>query len=219
MNDGRNELFFEIQELDRKRIARDLHDTSLQHLSHLIHKLELASIYMDHDMIKSKLEIASTVKEINAIIEEIRMVIYDLRPMVFDDLGLKNTIIRLLDSVKENVDILVEFDIDNIVSCNESTALGIFRIMQECIVNVCRHSKAKHLKVLLKDYTDHIEIHVDDDGIGFNLDEAKKKERHFGLLILEERVKLMSGKIKVSSTFGKGTKIHVFIPKVLTKHE
>ena len=121
--------------------------------------------------------------------------------------------------MKENVDILVEFDIDNIVSCNESTALGIFRIMQECIVNVCRHSKAKHLKVLLKDYTDHIEIHVDDDGIGFNLDEAKKKERHFGLLILEERVKLMSGKIKVSSTFGKGTKIHVFIPKVLTKHE
>lgn len=217
MNDGRNELFFEIQELDRKRIARDLHDTSLQHLAHLIHKLELASIYMDQDIIKAKLEIASTVKEINLIIEEIRMVIYDLRPMVFDDLGLRDTIIRLLDNVKENIDLIVKYDIDHISSCHESTALGIFRIIQESIVNVCKHSKASHLEVVLKDHKDCIEVSIIDDGIGFDLEDAKKKERHFGLLILEERVKLMSGNIQFSSISGEGTKIHVFIPKVLTK--
>lgn len=85
----KKELVFEIQELDRRRIARDLHDTSLQNLSHLIHKLELVSMYMDKDMIRAKLELASVSKNINHIIDEIRMVIYDLRPMVFDDLGLK----------------------------------------------------------------------------------------------------------------------------------
>ena len=91
----KKELVFEIQELDRRRIARDLHDTSLQNLSHLIHKLELVSMYMDKDMIRAKLELASVSKNINHIIDEIRMVIYDLRPMVFDDLGLKNAIIGL----------------------------------------------------------------------------------------------------------------------------
>ena len=177
MESNKNELVFVIQELERKRIARDLHDTSLQNLSHLVHKLELASKYMDQDMIKAKLEIATISKRLNEIIEEIRMVIYDLRPMVFDDLGLKHTIIRLLDQVNKNTGLIVTYDIDDVCIEDETISLGIFRILEECIVNVCKHAQASHIKVILKVSYPSVELKVEDDGIGFDMEEVKKKER------------------------------------------
>lgn len=219
MESNKNELVFVIQELERKRIARDLHDTSLQNLTHLTHKLELASKYMDQDIIKAKLEIATIRKSLNEIIEEIRMVIYDLRPMVFDDLGLKHTIIRLLDQVNENTGLIVAYDIDDIDIGDETIALGIFRILEECIVNVCKHAKASNMNVMLKVCYPSIELRVEDDGIGFDMEEVKKKERHFGLYIIKERVEVLSGKINILFDTNSGTKIDIFIPKVLTNKE
>ncbi len=209
----KKKLVFEIQELDRRRIARDLHDTSLQNLSHIIHKLELVSKYMDKDMIKAKLELASVSTSINQIIEEIRMVIYDLRPMVFDDLGLRNAVIGLLDKAKRLTAIDVQYEIDEITSVNETFELELYRILQECVINVCKHSQAHFLIVRLKNHCEHVALTVEDDGIGFDPQEARKKENHFGLFILRERVKILSGSIKIDSQPKKGTKIDILIQK------
>ena len=89
-------LILTIQEDERKRIARDLHDTSLQNLAHLIHKIELSSMYIDVDPNQAKLELASVNKKLREIIDEIRSILFDLRPMTFDDLGLKAALERLL---------------------------------------------------------------------------------------------------------------------------
>ena len=211
----KKELVFEIQELDRRRIARDLHDTSLQNLSHLIHKLELVSMYMDKDMIRAKLELASVSKNINHIIDEIRMVIYDLRPMVFDDLGLKNAIIGLLDKAKKMTSLVIEYDIDEIeMTGYESYQLELYRILQECVINVCKHAHAQNMKVFLKDFLDHIELTVEDDGVGFDLEKEKNKENHFGLFILKERVKILSGSMKIDTKPEKGTKIFILLQKL-----
>lgn len=78
-----------IQEEERQRIARDLHDASLQNLAHLVHKIELGSLYIDKDPIQAKLELAAVSKNLKEIIEDIRNTIYDLRPMTFDVLVLK----------------------------------------------------------------------------------------------------------------------------------
>ncbi|MBO5094037.1 MAG: sensor histidine kinase [Lachnospiraceae bacterium] len=212
------ELYFDIQELDRKRIARDLHDTSLQNLASLIHRLELASMYIDRDVIQAKLELALISKSINSIIEEIRNTIFDLRPMTFDDLGLKEAVEQICDKLKESFDITISLDLDEIVvddhdSIKESMMLALFRIIQESIQNICKHSKAKRMSVVLKNRSDEIILEIKDDGIGFDLSEAKKKERHFGLLILEERVKLLGGNLIIETAPGKGTKINVVIPK------
>ncbi len=209
----KKKLVFEIQELDRRRIARDLHDTSLQNLSHIIHKLELVSKYMDKDMIKAKLELASVSTSINQIIEEIRMVIYDLRPMVFDDLGLRNAVIGLLDKAKRLTAIDVQYEIDEITSVNETFELELYRILQECVINVCKHSQAHFLIVRLKNHCEHVALTVEDDGIGFDPQEARKKENHFGLFILRERVKILSGSIKIDSQPNMGTKIDILIQK------
>lgn len=213
MKNGKKELIYNIQELDRQRIARDLHDTSLQNLTHMIHKLELASMYMDKDLIQAKLEIASVSKNIDSIIEEIRNIIFDLRPMSFDDLGIKETIENMLDKIRKNSGIIVIEDIDCIQLDQEENLLGIFRIVQECVSNAYKHSGAKHLKVSLKDKGNVIFLKVEDDGIGFDIEAVKNKEKHFGLFIMQERVEMMSGDLELVSADGKGTTIIVKIPK------
>lgn len=210
------ELIYDIQELDRRRIARDLHDTSLQNLTHMIHKLELASMYIDKDVIQAKLEIAAVSKSINSIIDEIREIIFDLRPMSFDDLGLKETIKNMLDKIRKNSGIIVIEDIDAIDDLylnREECLLGIFRIIQECLNNVCKHAKAKHLRVSLKDKASYILLEIVDDGIGFDIETVKNKERHFGLFIMKERVEMMSGNLEIVSNEENGTKVIVQIPK------
>lgn len=210
------ELIYDIQELDRRRIARDLHDTSLQNLTHMIHKLELASMYIDKDVIQAKLEIAAVSKSINSIIDEIREIIFDLRPMSFDDLGLKETIKNMLDKIRKNSGIIVIEDIDAIDDLylnREECLLGIFRIIQECVNNVCKHAKAKHLRVSLKDKASYILLEIVDDGIGFDIETVKNKERHFGLFIMKERVEMMSGNLEIVSNEENGTKVIVQIPK------
>ena len=212
MEDKKNKLAFQIQEMDRRRIARDLHDTSLQNLAHLIHKLELASMYMDKDIVKAKLEIASISKNIDSIIEEIRNIIFNLRPMSFDDLGLKETIEDMVDKLKRNADIIISTDIDSIVLENSLDMLGIFRVVQECVMNAYKHSKAKHLNICLKEHENDILLTVEDDGIGFDINTCNK-ENHFGLCIMKERIATICGNIEIISNIGKGTKIIVKIPK------
>ena len=209
----RKKMEINIQEMDRRRIAQDLHDSSLQSLAHLIHELELASMYIDRDTVQAKLELASIGKDINMIIDEIRDIIFDLRPMIFDDLGLKEAIERLLDKAKKRCPMIIFTDLDEIRNQEETVLLGIFRIIQESVNNACKYSEAKHLWVSLKDKEDFIEVHVKDDGKGFSLQEEEKKENHFGLIMMRERVEIISGKMEIISKLGEGTSVTVLIEK------
>lgn len=213
MNNKKNDIVFKIQELDRRRIARDLHDTSLQNLAHMVHKLELVSMYMDRDMIQAKLELALISKNINSIIDEIRNIIFDLRPMSFDDFGLKESIEDMLEKLKKDSDIAVTSCIDPIKDFDENSSIAIFRIIQECVLNAYKHSHAKHVQVVLKERKEDLYLSVEDDGVGFEQNIIRNKEKHFGIFIMKERVEIMSGKIKILSEPDKGVKIIVTIPR------
>lgn len=112
--ENNNLTIFKVQEEERQRIARDLHDTSLQNLTHLIHKIELSSLYIDKDPIQAKLELSIVEKSLRKTIEEIRNIIYDLRPMTFDDLGLKNALLQLLSCINEDQKYQITYEIDNV---------------------------------------------------------------------------------------------------------
>ena len=209
MKNEKKELIFDIQELDRRRIARDLHDTSLQNLAHLVHKLELAFKYVDVDPVQAKLIIAVVQQNINLIIEEIRNTIFNLRPMMLDDLDLKNSISWLLDKQKENSEMKIVSEID-ILFKKESDSVELFRIIQECVGNACKHSQGSCVTISLKKRKDAVVLHIKDDGIGFDLEQ--KKEKHFGLLIIKERAKALSGSCKIMSAPNQGTEIEIKIP-------
>lgn len=207
----------DAQEKERQRIARDLHDTSLQNLTHLIHKVELGSLYIDEDPVRAKLELATVAKGIRQVIEEIRNSIFDLRPMSVDDLGLKETIEKLITVLNQDRQFRIEADIDEIsvMQSNPSTYvlfISIYRLVQECVQNAIKHSGGNEIIVTLKDYGSIYHIHVQDNGTGFDMDAASKKEKHFGLSVIKERVLFLGGKIKFDTK--NGTSIEIEIPKV-----
>lgn len=207
----------DAQEKERQRIARDLHDTSLQNLTHLVHKLELSSLYIDEDPVKAKLELATIEKGIRKVIEEIRNSIFDLRPMSVDDLGLRETIEKLIVVLNQDRQFRIEADIDEIsvTQSNPDTYvlfISMYRLVQECVQNAIKHSGGNMIIVKLKDYGNTYRIHVQDNGIGFDLESALKKDRHFGLSVIKERVLFLGGKLNINPQHG--TSIEIEIPKV-----
>ena len=206
----------DAQEKERQRIARDLHDTSLQNLTHLIHKVELSSLYVDEDPVKAKLELATVEKGIRKVIEEIRNSIFDLRPMSFDDLGLKETIEKLIAVLNQERQFWIETDLDEIILIKSDPSMHIlfismYRLVQECVQNAIKHSGGNRIIVKLKDYDNIYKINVQDNGIGFDVDKALKKDRHFGLSVIKERVLFLGGKLNINAQ--DGTSIEIEIPK------
>ncbi|GFH89575.1 signal transduction histidine-protein kinase/phosphatase DegS [Lachnospiraceae bacterium] len=204
----------DIQEKERQRIARDLHDSSLQNLSHLLHNVELSALYVDEDPVKAKLELAVVNSRLKSIIQEIRDTIFDLRPMTFDDLGLKEAFERLVYKLRESSKFNITYNIEDI-GCNNSLILmTIFRIIEECLNNAIKHSRGSKINFELKKNTDDdCLIIVSDNGISFNFDDVLLSEdRHFGLCILRERVELLSGTMEIDSKPEHGTIIKIIVP-------
>ena len=208
----------DAQEKERQRIARDLHDTSLQNLTHLIHKIELSSLYIDEDPVKAKLELATVEKGIRKVIDEIRNSIFDLRPMSFDDLGLKETIEKLIIVLNQENRFRIISDIDTINTTQSAPSeqvrfISIYRIIQECVQNAIKHSSGNEIVIRLKDSGNKYLINIHDNGTGFDMSEVSKKERHFGLSVIKERVLFLGGRIHINSD--NGTSIEIEIPKAV----
>lgn len=206
----------DVQEKERQRIARDLHDTSLQDLTHLIQKVELSSLYIDQDPLKAKLELATIEAGLRKVIDDIRNKIYDLRPMSFDDLGLKEALLDFFSLISQNQHFDIIADIDEIGDSlseeeREISLIMIYRVIQECIYNAIEHSGGDQVKVELKEKKDSFVIKVNDNGIGMNKEKAEKKDRHFGLAVMKERIFLLNGTMEIDSK--NGTCITIEIPK------
>lgn len=211
--EGQKTTALYFQEEERKRISRDLHDTALQNLVHLIHKIELCNLYIDEDPIKAKLELSLVSKGLKEIVDEIRDTIFDLRPMSFDDLGLKASFERLLESVNKNNKYEIISDIDDVSCENNLTLLYIYRVVQESLNNIVKHAEAEKILFRCKSVDDVCFIDIEDDGKGFYKEyEELKEDKHFGISLMQERIELLNGKIDISSLEGNGTKIHMEIP-------
>lgn len=211
--DDRDCSIFDLLEADRRRIAANLHDTSLQNLAHLVHKIELSQLMIDQDPLKAKLELAVINKDLRNVIDDIRNTIFDLRPMTFDDLGLKAAFERLLTVLNENKEYEIDADIQDISCENNKILMNIYRVVQECLTNISKHSAAS--KIIFRCYRekDVCHISIKDNGNGFNIT-SFEKEKHFGISLLKERVNLLRGTIIIQSEINKGVDINIEIPLV-----
>lgn len=202
----------DIQEKERSRIAAELHDSTVQNLVHIVHSLELSSMFINQDPVRAKLELETCSKNIKNVIDGIRETIFNLRPMSFNDLGFVNSINDFINNLKvhySSVNFISE--IDDVGDCQELN-LNIFRIIQECLINSMKHSNATEVMLHVKHNDDTIEIVVSDNGIGFDYNE--KKKNHFGLSIMEERINLLKGDFSIISNSTNGTRIQIIIPIV-----
>lgn len=204
---------FVLLETDRQRIAKDLHDTSLQNLTAIVHKVELASMYINQDPVRAKMELAVISDSIKETINEIRDTIFDLRPMSFDDLGFRELLASYIEKEKENKNISIIFNKYNLSTRDQSYLIFIFRVIRECLGNAVKHSKCKEIQLVIDDSDGkNLIIEIIDDGTGFDIEDKNlEKNKHFGLIILRERVKLMQGNLEMVSNEN-GTKVHISIP-------
>ena len=205
----------DILEKDRQRIARDLHDSSLQDLAHLIHVVELSSMYIDQDPVRAKLELISVNQGLKTIIDDIRGIIFDLRPMTFDDLGFAELLEDFTQKLQKHNKIPVSCEIEKIEIENQTELITLYRVIKECCLNSIKHSGCDRLSLLVKseDNGRGILIRIQDNGMGFNVDMVSNSKRnHYGLKIVKERIALLGGSFEIQSVCDKGTNIEIHVP-------
>ena len=208
----------ETQERERQRISRDLHDSTVQNLTSLLHKTELCSKLLDVDPVRCRLELSSLSKILRDVIEDTRNMIYDLHPMSFDDIDFDVTVERYLDKLKNNSTIDFSYKVEGIpYPIQNVVALTLLRVIQEACNNSMKYANAQKVSVKLYYMENKLVLSIQDDGIGFDpsaISQTSSDDHSgFGLPMMKERVYLLSGTIDIQSEKGKGCTILVEIPR------
>jgi two-component system sensor histidine kinase DegS len=201
------------QEKERMRVAREIHDGPAQALANVIIRAEYCERLFDKNIEEARMELRKLKEQIRADLKDIRKIIYNLRPMTLDDLGLVPTVRRMIDELNERQDeVKISFNTVNLSERLPSTIeVAVFRIIQEALNNVFKHSGSKHTDVKIEKKDRLVTIEIKDDGMGFefNKDDLGKDAEGYGLLGMIERVDLIGGEIDIVSAKGQGTKIKV----------
>lgn len=206
------------QEEERRRIARNLHDETSQALSSLIISLEQMENSLPAESAHLRPRLRKAHELADRTLEDLRNIIYDLRPTMLDDLGLVSAIRWYARSTLEESGILVEFDLpDQPVGLPEHLETELFRIAQEGINNILRHSQASQVLVRLQREERYVCLELEDNGRGFDVADTADTallNKRLGLLGIQERAALLGGEIQVQSTPGAGTRLQVLAPLV-----
>lgn len=198
------------QEEERKRVAREIHDGPAQLIANLVIKSELCEKLIDIDKEKAREELGSLKAFLRSSLRDVRKIIYDLRPMSLDDLGLVPTLQRYISKYIEENNIPVNFIVlGEQKTLKPVTELAAFRIVQEALTNIKKHSGADSADVKVEYIDNQIKLLISDNGKGFDKNKAReaKEDSGYGLLSMKERVELLNGKFEVKTSRGKGTRI------------
>ncbi len=204
------------QEDERNRLARELHDETVQTLIALEHQVHLLRRLIERDS-AAAVEKASELAAMAAdAVREVRRIIRALRPLYLDDLGWLPAIQALVDDVNRDDQLLATFQLSGSKRRLEPAAeLALFRTAQEALSNVVRHSEARRAWVHVEITEDTATLTVRDDGRGFTPPtriEELASAGHFGLMGIQERAQLIGGQLAIESEPGKGTTISVTLP-------
>ena len=203
------------QEDERRRIARDMHDSLGQQLTALRLKIASMKNELHEGLIEENLErLQDLGKRIDS---EVNFLVWELRPTVLDDLGLVAALDNYVREWSKHVGIPAEFQARRVGSerLDSNIETNLYRIAQEALNNTHKHSKAKTASVLLEPRRNEIVLVIEDDGIGFDMYSVKgvtESGRGLGLIGMRERAAIIDGSIEIESSPGKGTTVYVRVP-------
>lgn len=210
-----SERAINVQEEERNRIARNLHDDTAQAMSMIIIHLEqLESLIPEQETVLAS-RLAEARRLAVAALDDIRKIIWDLRPSILDDLGLVPAIRWYARFALEPSGITVDFDLGEIDRSNPHLETLLFRVTQEAVSNILRHAHAKHVSIRLYQKHQQIWLEIEDDGLGFDVSRTVGEavfQKKLGLLGIQERVSLVGGEVNIQSTPGRGVYMQVCVP-------
>jgi signal transduction histidine kinase len=202
------------QEEERMRLARELHDDTIQAVIALKQRVQLAKKSVkDHGTRNSLSELEDLAEK---TIENLRRLTRALRPIYLEDLGLVTALEMLAGETSQANHLEIEFQQSGQERrLSREVELALYRIAQEALNNVVHHAKAGHA-VLHIAFDKEIKLEVSDDGVGFSVPKSPTDfapSGHFGLLGMRERADLIGGRLEVQSEVEKGTRLSVRIKK------
>lgn len=204
----------ESQENERKRVAAELHDSLGQDLL-IIKNKALISIKKTKDFDQLKKEMNEISDLTSATLNDVREISYNLRPYELDRLGLTKTIESMIERANNSTNINFAANIDDIDKVFiPEVEINIYRIIQESLNNVIKHSEASEVNLIINRSEKEIVISISDNGKGFDLKKYRMKagKKGFGLKGIEERVRLLNGEFNIESEVGKSTTVRIIIP-------
>ena len=203
------------QEEERLRIARELHDEAGQALTSILVGLRVIDRAQSMDTVHT---LASDLKAVvTQTLDEVHALAMELRPSVLDDLGLVPALERYVQSCPSRFGFQADFVATGIRSRRlpSEVETTLYRIAQEALTNVARHADASHASVLLQQREGVVVLVVEDDGVGFDVDQmasSPEERQRLGLFGIKERASLVEGRVRIESEPNAGTTVSVEIP-------
>ena len=199
----------QAQELERKRLARELHDETGQALTSIL--LGLKPLEQSASTDEDRAAVASLRELVVSTLQDVRRLAVELRPTALDDFGLATAVERLAGTFREHTGMRVDFEAqlgENRLPTEVETTL--YRIVQEALANIVKHADASHVSILLTRSDRTVAAVVEDDGRGFDGDATR--DDVLGIVGMRERVGLVGGRLRVESTVGSGTTVAAEVP-------
>jgi signal transduction histidine kinase len=197
---------------ERKRIARELHDDTGQALTSILVRLRLLEKTAGDETVRKNVE---ELRELTGnALDSVRRMAVDLRPAALDDLGLVPALHSYADKYSNSWPISVTFSAEGLKKrLPANVELVLYRIVQEALTNVAKHSGARCVEVKLRRRSNTVTVTVADNGRGFDLRDVTRREgAGLGLFGMRERLALVGGTVAIESTPGQGTTITARVP-------
>jgi PAS domain S-box-containing protein len=199
-----------VQEDERRRIARDMHDQFGEQLTALSFRIGALKKACEPGT-----DLVGHVTALEAIAErldrDVDQLVWELRPTALDDLGLRAALTNYVREWSRRADIVAELHTSGLMDerLPSEVETALYRIAQEALNNVAKHSRARRVEVILERRSDGVLLVLEDDGVGFEQPDGGAADRGFGLVGMRERAALVGANLQVESTPGKGTTILV----------
>ncbi len=194
------------QELERKRIARELHDDTAQALTSVLVRLRVLERSEDDETTRAALAELRTI--LGDALEGVRALAIDLRPRVLDDLGLEMALETQVQDFIQRWGIDVTLSSDRLGRIPTEVELVFYRVAQEALSNVAKHAHALRVEIRLTKRDCRLQMLIEDDGCGFDADAATDSvDAGLGLFGMKERLALVDGTLGVESAVGAGTRV------------
>lgn len=202
-----------VQEEERRRISRDLHDDVNQRLALLAIEIEDLEQHLSSPTYQVSNALRGLHGRVAELSEDVRHLAYQYHPSILDDLGLPIAIQRLVDDfvARNNIEgTLTYADVPEVLP--QPLATCLYRVTQESLNNVLRHAKASRIEIGLSRSRLGLTITITDNGVGFPSERSRNGFEGLGLLSMKERVALVDGTFSIESTVGKGTQVQATVP-------
>lgn len=204
------------QEIERKSISMGIHDQIGPDLAVLQIRLKGIAEKLRKDQGRLKVALNETMDFTKLILQDLRRLSRDLIPTMIEEMKLSRTLRWMLNELRKHSKIDVSMNLANIDDhFSQDEQILIYRIVQEALNNIRKHAQANHVEVVIKKRNDQVFLRIEDDGNGFDLEEAINRpvtERGMGLPALNERVYMLGGTLDLSTQKGNGTRISMAIP-------